>query len=457
MKSSTKILLVLLALCLTVSIFAGCQNNDDGGNNNNDEAPFEAIDYVKDLKLNMDTDSLKHEIKPSEIKSYVDGDTTHFYVPTSVSPTGILKARYLAINTPESTGKIEPWGKKASTFTKEKLMSATSIIIESDDNNWNLDSTGDRYLVWVWYKTAENEEYRNLNLEILQNGLALASSSAENRYGDTCMLAINQAKKQKLHVYSNQSDPDFFYGEAIPVTIKHLSTNIALYDNMKVVFEGVVTRNHNQTIYVEEYDPELDMYFGVTCYYGWNLYGTGLEIVKEGNLVKIVGSVQYYTEGETWQISDLKYVEMRPNDANNVQLISPGHSAANILTSADTLKNAKTELEVYESLEDDTTKKITVDYAQAALWTSIKMNGLKITHISTTTTDTASNGAMTFTCEVDGIKVKVRTEVLYDENNQKITADAYEGKTINVTGVLAAFKGEYQIKVFTPADITIVQ
>ena len=146
MKSSTKILLVLLALCLTVGAFAGCQNNDDGGNNNNDEAPFEAIDYVKELKLNMNTDSLKHEIKPSEIKSYVDGDTTHFYVPTSVSPTGILKARYLAINTPESTGKIEPWGKKASTFTKEKLMSATSIIIESDDNNWNLDSTGDRYL-----------------------------------------------------------------------------------------------------------------------------------------------------------------------------------------------------------------------------------------------------------------------------------------------------------------------
>ena len=463
MKISTKILLLLLALCLTVGTFVGCQNNDgsnnnnNNNNNNNDQPDFEAVDYVAGLELDMNTDSLKHEVKPSEIKSYIDGDTTHFYVPTSVSASGILKARYLAINTPESTGKIEPWGKKASAFTKEKLMSATSIIIESDDTNWNLDSTGDRHLVWVWYKTADSESYRNLNLEILQNGLALASSSAENRYGDTCMNAINQAKKQKLNVWSGKSDPDFFYGDALPVTIKHLSSNIALYDNMKVAFEGVVARNHDQTLYVEQYDPETDMYFGVTCYYGWNLIGTGLDIVKEGNLIKVVGSVQYYTEGETWQISDLKYVEMRPNDANNVQLISTGHSAANILTTADTLKNAKTDIEVFESLDDDTAEKKTVDYAQAALWTSIKMEGLKITRITTTTSETSSKGAMTFFCEVGGKQITVRTAVLFDENNNKITANAYQGKTINVTGVLAAFKGEYQIKVFTPADIEIVK
>ena len=36
---------------------------------------------------------------------------------------GVLKARYIAINTPESTGSIEPWGKKAANFTKTKLQS----------------------------------------------------------------------------------------------------------------------------------------------------------------------------------------------------------------------------------------------------------------------------------------------------------------------------------------------
>ena len=39
---------------------------------------------------------------------------------------------------------------------------------------WDPDSTGDRYLCWVWYRTSEDAEYRNLNIEILQNGLAIA-------------------------------------------------------------------------------------------------------------------------------------------------------------------------------------------------------------------------------------------------------------------------------------------
>jgi endonuclease YncB( thermonuclease family) len=143
-------------------------------------APLEVVDYVSQLKLNMSSETLKQKVT---VKTFVDGDTTHFYVPESVMETGVLKARYLAVNTPESTGKIEEYGKKASEFTKEKLSSATSIIIESDDGNWNADSTGGRYLVWVWYRTSETEDYRNLNLEILQNGLAIASSSANNRYG----------------------------------------------------------------------------------------------------------------------------------------------------------------------------------------------------------------------------------------------------------------------------------
>lgn len=157
------------------------------------------VDYVETLKLDMGSETLKQEVT---VKNYIDGDTTHFYVPNFVDSSGVLKARYLAINTPESTGKIEEWGKKASKFTKEKLSNATSIMIESDDNKWNLDSTGGRYLVWIWYKTSESSDYRNLNVEILQNGLAIASNSANNRYGEVCVNAINKAKKEKLNIYS---------------------------------------------------------------------------------------------------------------------------------------------------------------------------------------------------------------------------------------------------------------
>ena len=127
-------------------------------------------DYAGSLELDMDSATLKQEVT---VKLFIDGDTTHFHVPASVNKTGVLKARYLSINTPESTGKIEEYGKKASAFTKEKLSSAASIVLESESDRWNYDGNG-RYLVWVWYKPTADAEYRNLNIELLQNGLAPA-------------------------------------------------------------------------------------------------------------------------------------------------------------------------------------------------------------------------------------------------------------------------------------------
>ena len=115
-------------------------------------------DFAAQAQLDATSGRLQVEVT---VKQYIDGDTTHFHVPTSVVETGVLKARYLAVDTPESTGKIEPWGKKASNFTKSKLESAESIILESDDDKWNVDSTGGRHLVWVWYRPKGSTTYRN--------------------------------------------------------------------------------------------------------------------------------------------------------------------------------------------------------------------------------------------------------------------------------------------------------
>ena len=125
---------------------------------------IDPVDYADTLELDMTSETIKQEVT---VKTFIDGDTTHFFVPDEVMANGVLKARYLAVNTPESTGKIEEYGKSASKFTREKLSAATSIIIESEHTSWDPDSTGDRYLVWVWYKTDEMSDYRNLNVEIL--------------------------------------------------------------------------------------------------------------------------------------------------------------------------------------------------------------------------------------------------------------------------------------------------
>ncbi len=431
----------VLLLCLLV--LTACK----GGGDDVPVSDAGTIDHAASVKLDMNSETLKQEVT---VKTFVDGDTTHFNVPESVMPGGVFKARYLAINTPESTGKIEEWGKKASSFTREKLSGASSIIIESDDDNWNADSTGGRFLVWVWYRNSDSEEYRNLNIEILQNGLAIASNSANNRYGTTAVAAIEAAKKGKLNIYSGEKDPDFFYGAAVELTLKELRTAVAEYKDMQVAFEGVVTKNYNNAVYVESYDEETDLYYGMMVYYGFNLSGEGLEILTVGNLVRIVGTVQYYEAGESYQVSGLTYRAMKPDDPGNIQKLGEGYSPSYKETSAQELVNGKVSIASGDNV-------MNWDYGYLALATTVEVKNLDVVGVYTTTNEeSSSKGALTLSCRSeDGTEITVRTVVLHDQDGNVITADRYEGRNISVKGLVDLYDRNYQIKVLSAQDITI--
>ena len=442
-KRFTKITALVLVIATVILACISCAGEKGGS-----EPKDTHKDYAASVKLDLESsETLKQEVT---VHAYIDGDTTHFNVPESVMPGGVLKARYLAINTPESTGKIEPWGKTASEYTKNTLKNATSIIIESDDNKWNADSTGGRYLVWVWYKTAESDTYRNLNIEILQLGLAIASNSANNRYGETCMAAIAQAKKEELHSHSLEKDPLFPYGEATELTLKELRVNVTDYDNAKVAFEGIVTMNNANTAYVEDYDEETGLYYGISVYYGYGLGGDGLEILNVGNRVRIVGTVTYYETGGYYQVSGVEYSAMRPNNPNNLKLISTGHTPTFKLVDGATYKS-----DVTIEIEDSEPK--TVKFAALALDTTIEMKGLLVTDCYTTTKeDSSSKGAITLTCETpDGKSVQIRTIVLYNDNGELVTEDYFMGKTIDVKGIITFFADDYQIKLFSVNDVVV--
>lgn len=411
-------------------------------------APVETVDYAASVKLDMTSATAKEEVT---VKTYVDGDTVHFYVDTKVVADGILKARFLAVNTPESTGMVEEFGKTAAQFTKEKLSNATSVVIESESDTWEKDTTGDRYLTWVWYKTAEDAEYRNLNIELLQNGLARPNSSANNQYGSTCMAAIDQSKREKLNLYSGEPDPNFYYGDAVELTLRELRANIESYNGMKVAFNGVVTSNSGtQGVYVEDYDPEMDLHFGIYVYYGHGLSGSGLSILSVGNEARIVGTVQYYEAGGTWQISGVTHRMMQADDPNNLQKLSDGHSPAYVLTDADTFANGEVTVTAAEGEK-------TIPYAQAVLNTSVRLENLQVVEVYTTANGGSSDGAMTLTCDAQGVPVTVRTALLLDESGNPITEEAYLGKTIDVNGIVDFFDGTYQIKVLTAKNITIIE
>ena len=492
MKSLTKLISLLLLLAISVSALFSCGGDEtpdaddkppvtDGGGNNGggkDDEPDPFVDYASQVKLDLNSGRVRTEATvvtemrdkdgdgTRETKVWtgcVDGDTTHFNVPNIVDEKGNvitkLKARYNAINTPESTGQIEPWGKAASNFTKEKLMSATSIILESDTDKWNLDSTGGRYLVWVWYKTAEMDDYRCLNLEIMQAGLCIASGYSDYVYADQCRLIYAQAMAHKLYVHNKtQKDPDFYYGAAYTLTLKELKVNIEDYVGKAVSFAGVVVKNVGSTVYVEDYDEETGEYFGIQVYCGYGLDIFGQEILELGNQVLIAGNVQYYEAGDTYQVSDIKYNAFYPDHEDNMRLLDDEKIPASYdEVDAKTLTSGKLSVTVTELDEDEneTTRVEEFDYGFLTMHSSKVLKNLTVKSVWTTDNDGNNDGAHSITCVAeDGTEVVLRTIVLYDESGKVLPKSYFEGKTIeSAKGIVDSYNGTYQLKIFHQQDI----
>lgn len=438
MKKMIRILSFILIVCMIGAVFTACDQPAD----NNTPAEPTHIDYVDQLKLDLTSGRKTYEVKWGD-RSHIDGDTTHFDVPRDFDSAGIVKARYLAIDTPESTGQIEEWGKAASAFTKEKLSTAHSIIIESETDSWNFDANG-RYLVWVWYKPSAEADYRCLNIELLQNGLGGGSSSSNSIYGEIAVAAIAQASKEKLYMFSGEKDPDFPYGEAKSITLKELRINAASYEGQKIAVEGIITYNSDWEAYIEAYDAETDMYYAMQVFYGYD--SKLIPVLAQGSQVRIVGVLTNFYG--TWQISSLKYNAMRPEDPANTSQISKGNPIAFKETTPAEFAGNKT------ILVNDEEK--TFKYADLAVSTSISMKNLKVESVYTTTNPAVSDtGAMTLTCSFNGVTVAVRTAVLKDANGNLITAATFQGKTIDIQGIVDCYDGSYQIRVFSMNDIVI--
>ena len=458
------------------------------------------VDYASQLKLDFKSDSIKQEVT---VRNHIDGDTTHFdpvknsQLPgcdnasdfsSADAPTkGYAKARYIAINTPESTGQIEPYGKKASNFTKGKLETAKSIVIESDDNKWNIDSTGTRYVLWIWYIPEGETEYKNLNIEILQEGLAWGNGVSENRYGDIAQKAVDQAEREELNVYSGEKDPDFDYSlEAKEVTLAELRFNPESFVGMKVSVTGLITADYNSSTYIEKvfdyyeeefYDPEEyedpQAFRGEAVRIGMPILHFGVaadstvlsEVLKIGNYVKAIAKLTYYDIGGYYQLTDLKEVnEYQPNNPNNCKVIEP-RGTYTAWTKIDPVDFASTNA-IYSTVvtkegEDELVK---LTYAQLNEGTSVTVEDVRVTSVYTTTSDTASDkGAMTLTCTLsNGSTIDIRTGVFYKEDKTLYTEDDLLNKRITIKGIVEYYSnanhgaGGYQIKCYKVEYFTIL-
>lgn len=443
-----KIIALVSALLICVPLFAACKRDpspaDTSGVTTSAETDPQIEDdgvweYVRDPSLpdfatmvTLDTSDLKKDFDKTgrglvTVEQFIDGDTVHFW---NYSHTELIKARFVAIDTPESTGKVEPWGKPASKYTKSKLEKAAEIALESNvEGESPLDSTGDRYLAWVWYRPEGSDTWRNLNIEILSDGLAMGKSTSSTRYGTVAMNALTSARTEKLNLYSGKNDPLFYYGATVELSIKSLVMNKSSYNATKVRFEGVVTKESGGGIYVESFDEDTQQKYGVYVYGGYASLAP--KFLVPGYRLSITGTADD-NENFGFQVSGLSFSLINPTD-DDTKILEKDVEVKPVLITADDLNHN-------ETLEN----------------TFVRLEDLKVQSIYTTQSTTDSNGAMTLTCtSADGKTVTVRTVKLTNDDGETVTEDYFRGKTISCNGISTTFNGNPQLKLFTLADCEI--
>jgi hypothetical protein len=162
--------------------------------------------------------------------------------------------------------------------------------------------------------------------------------------------------------------------------------------------------------------------------------------------------MQYYEAGDSYQIADLDYDMMNPTDPSKVMLIEEGAKAAFVETSAEKFAKGKVEVTV---IENDEEKIKEFDYSSLAIGSTISMKNLTVKSVYTTHNGGDHDGAMTITCKSGNTQITVRTEVLTDASGNVIKADRFEGKTIDVKGVVDTYDGKCQIILLSMDDVKI--
>lgn len=246
MNLSIKKSLFSLTALLSLGVLAGC------GEQEPQKVDFSTKDEAR-LVLDYKNKSFINDgVGQVTLSTAIDGDTAHFNDPKT---NELYKCRFAGINTPESTGKIQPFGKAASNYTKEKLKKANqdgTIVITIPGDEYekpSFDSTGTRYVALVWIneevKNCDYKDLKCLNLMLVQEGFSDVKNASESpRLDPVFRDAWQQAKDLKLNMFSGEDDPLFNYGE-------YQETSLL---DIKIEIEKTVEANRKGETYENKYN-----------------------------------------------------------------------------------------------------------------------------------------------------------------------------------------------------------
>lgn len=368
MKLFRKLFLVALVL-FSVTLLVACgEEKEPTPQPEEEKTPVNPIDVLPteidhyfsnqisfaDMNLSLgDNKFLKNKLAKLKLKSVTDGDTAVFYLDGEsdgyTNALGksydYLTVRFLAIDTPESTSSIAPWGKKASNYAKEVLGNAEGIIVDatsidtSDSSVYptvydtyksgcRLDSNGTRWLALIWYcpqgLDPENlANYRSYQLDMIEECYSLYTGNLGetpyiynsdktlepklyDRYfesgfgsltlGEVMLEADIRMQTLKLRKSGGQIDPDYDYSKT--PTSYTITEAVANFDeltkqNKFVELTGVITAFVGVNFYFQDREgTPLYVYMGLDAKSIGSLFKVGDTIKIRGRLSEFGGQMQ---------------------------------------------------------------------------------------------------------------------------------------------------------------------
>lgn len=318
LKKSFKLIFSIFVAVVLLAGLLACEED------NNTKLDMNVVysDITNSCKLTLDYENghfFNTGVGKAELRSVADGDTASFALEDGT----YFRIRFYGIDTPESTGKVQKWGKAASMFTKAALENAYEIVIESSTGKEPVtDSYGERYLGYIWYRNSATDEFKNLNLHLVENGYSQnnCQNTINYKYYSYFEKAEKFAEKGKLRTWGHDKD-ELFSDKAIATDLRELNKDIYAFYNeelavgSKISFDAIM-------IALSVGDSGTHMWTAAQIIdgvvYTFDIYGgydsstVNSSCLKVGNLYHVEGYVDnYYGK---FQINGLAYLNNKKTE-----------------------------------------------------------------------------------------------------------------------------------------------
>lgn len=170
------------------------------------QTPADSTPAEKDASSGSSADESAPDIKliSAKVVRVVDGDTAVFALAGGREE----KVRFIGIDTPESTTKVEEYGKEAAAYTRRALPVGRSVKLEPDVEE--RDRYG-RMLAYVWLGTPKQASESEIRAKMLNAKLALDGYAQQmtiqpnSKYADYFTEFVREARQDDRGLWAGGS------------------------------------------------------------------------------------------------------------------------------------------------------------------------------------------------------------------------------------------------------------